>query len=184
LNGQLRNAGRNAMIGLQNGMNSRRGSVMSTARGIANSVSSTIRSALKVKSPSRVMMEIGNFIVDGLSLGISENAKKAMKSSSKLAQGITDSFNPELAVDGVGGFVNRLRGARAPVGDVVPASYTANTPSSGSSTNNNGIVNILTEQNRILAQLLRKDQDLYIDGEKVTDIVNTNNAIMATISKF
>src|SRR5699024_11703913 len=70
LNGQLRNAGRNAMIGLQNGMNSRRGSVMSTARGIANSVSSTMRRALKIKSPSRITMAIGEFVGQGLAKGL------------------------------------------------------------------------------------------------------------------
>src|SRR5690625_7366332 len=70
LNGELGNGGRNAMIGLQNGMNSRRGSVMSTARGIGNSVSSSMRRALRIKSPSRITRAIGVFVGQGLDKGL------------------------------------------------------------------------------------------------------------------
>lgn len=40
------------------------------------------------------------------------------------------------------------------------------------------------KQNQILMQLLKKDSNVYISGEKVTDSVNNNNAIKAALSYF
>ena len=171
--------GKDIIKGLIDGIGSMVGAVKDKVGEIADGIKSKITGALKIKSPSRWMRDmIGKNMMIGWIKGI-DGEKSAML---RKAEQMTDWMKPEAPV--VGGFANRLRGVRAPVGNIVPASYTANPSSNGASTNNNGIVNILTEQNRILSQLLRKDQDLYIDGEKVTDIVNANNAIMATISKF
>ena len=104
LNGQLYSAGIHAMSGLRSGLNAGSGSVISTARGIANRVSSTIKSALKVKSPSRVMMEIGNNVGEGLAIG--------MEKTARLVDGASDALGssaiPELADINVGGRVNDI----------------------------------------------------------------------------
>src|SRR5690625_6767661 len=50
--GQFRNIGANAMSGLNSGLNAGRGQVMSTARDIANSVATTMKKSLRIKSRS------------------------------------------------------------------------------------------------------------------------------------
>lgn len=104
LNGQLYSAGIHAMSGLRSGLNAGSGSVISTARGIANRVSSTIKSALKVKSPSRVMMEIGNNVGEGLAIGMEKTARLVDGASDALAS----SAVPELADINVSGRVNDI----------------------------------------------------------------------------
>ncbi|WP_268239087.1 tape measure protein [Oceanobacillus neutriphilus] len=86
LNGQLRSAGANAMAGLQSGLNSRSGSVMATARRIANNVASTMRKALKVHSPSRITRAIGGFTGDGLEIGLIRSQSAVLKAANGLAE--------------------------------------------------------------------------------------------------
>lgn len=83
---QFENIGYNSMIGLNNGLVSAQGRVMSTANSIANSVASTMRKALDIHSPSRVMKEIGGFVGEGLAIGMEESSKYVGKASESLAQ--------------------------------------------------------------------------------------------------
>jgi hypothetical protein len=87
----LSGAGAQAMNGLISGMNSRRGSVMATARSIASAASQAINSELKVKSPSRVTFDSGAFAGMGLEGGMEsrEAAVRAMAQKA-LVQPIED----------------------------------------------------------------------------------------------
>lgn len=85
LRGQLYSAGLFAMSGLSAGISAGAGNALSAARRVANSVSSTIRSALKIHSPSRVMIAIGEFVSEGLANGITSASKLVDKASTKLA---------------------------------------------------------------------------------------------------
>lgn len=82
---QFRLIGINAMAGLSSGLNAGRARVMATARGIANSVASTMRRALDIHSPSRVTMKIGKYAGEGLAKGISSSSKNVAAASKKLA---------------------------------------------------------------------------------------------------
>jgi len=66
----LYGAGRDVIQGLINGISNMIGSLMDKARSVANSVKDTIAGALHIGSPSRVMMQIGKWTVQGLALGI------------------------------------------------------------------------------------------------------------------
>src|SRR5699024_11486434 len=96
LNGQLYSAGIHAMNGLRSGLNAGSGSVMSTARSIANRVASTMRSALKVKSPSRVLQEIGKWLPIGLAKGMDDEANAVYKASNRLAEASIPKVNDSL----------------------------------------------------------------------------------------
>ena len=74
------------MAGLRNGLNAGSGGVMATARSIANRVASTVRAALRVQSPSRVLMEIGKWTSIGLAEGIEDYAYLVDKASDMLAE--------------------------------------------------------------------------------------------------
>lgn len=86
LHENFRSAGVYAMSGLNSGLNSQRGTVMATANSIANDVATTMRKALKIHSPSRVMKEIGGFVGTGLIVGMDKERAAVAKASDKLAE--------------------------------------------------------------------------------------------------
>lgn len=81
--------GSNGMSGLLGGLNSMVGSVMSKARSIASSVASTMKGALKVKSPSRVTMGIGSDTTEGLVIGLDSKVKDVVAVSKRMAEAAT-----------------------------------------------------------------------------------------------
>lgn len=99
--GQFSSAGAYAMSGLVAGMNSMSGSVMATAAGIANRAAATIRAALKVKSPSRVMMRIGEYTSQGLALGIANDGDRVVNEMHKVSNRLQEAYAPELAPIGM-----------------------------------------------------------------------------------
>src|SRR5690625_2099592 len=97
--GQFRSIGLNAMSGLTSGLNAGRGQVMSTARGIANSVASTMKKSLRIHSPSHLMRDdVGKMIPAGIAVGIRDNAKMAYKEIDALSSGMIMSSSPEQAL--------------------------------------------------------------------------------------
>lgn len=77
--------GENAISGIMSGLNSKKQSLLSTAKSIASSVSSTIKSALKINSPSRVMAEIGEFTTAGMELGLLNGKESLYNTASIIA---------------------------------------------------------------------------------------------------
>lgn len=103
LNSQMYSAGKHAMSGLNSGLIHGRGAALSTARSTANRISSTMKKALKVRSPSRVMMEIGEFVGQGLVVGI-----QSMRSAvDRAAEQLGLSAIPELEPIDIGAQVSR-----------------------------------------------------------------------------
>lgn len=71
--------GKNIVDGLINGIKAKISSLIDTAKSIADTVTSTIRGALDINSPSRIMMEVGGYVGQGFSIGLGDqiNAIKA-----------------------------------------------------------------------------------------------------------
>lgn len=96
----FKSIGINAMNGLNAGLNAGRNRVMRTARSIANQVASTMKSALRIHSPSRLMRDdVGIEIPAGIAVGIKDNAKTIFSELDKLTSGIANFGTPELALD-------------------------------------------------------------------------------------
>lgn len=89
-----------AMSGLHAGINSGSGRVMAAARSIANRVASTMKSALRIHSPSRLFRDdIGKMIPQGLAIGIEADADKVYKALDGITKGMMVS-TPEMALGG------------------------------------------------------------------------------------
>ena len=84
--GGMRSAGYNAGMGFYSGLASTRGSIMGLASSIAASVSARIRSALRIHSPSRVLMNLGSYAGEGLAVGL----EKSKKFVNKAVDGLSD----------------------------------------------------------------------------------------------
>lgn len=78
----LKQIGIDAMSGLYNGLSSMEESIYSKAGDIANNVANTIKTALDIHSPSRVMFELGDYTMQGFQDGL-ENLYKPILSSVK-----------------------------------------------------------------------------------------------------
>lgn len=108
--------GQNIISGMINGLNSGRASLMTTAQNIASNVSSVIKSALKINSPSRVMMEIGKFTAQGMELGLMKGAESLYDTASAISEetaealaGITTSrLNVSVPVNDYGDKLDKL----------------------------------------------------------------------------
>jgi len=92
----LASAGRDAVQGLINGLRSGIGAAADAARSLGSSVMSGIRSTLKIKSPSKAMITIGRYVVQGLEKGLLGSAAQIKAASNKLANYINDAFSNKL----------------------------------------------------------------------------------------
>lgn len=92
----LVDAGRNVIQGLINGISSKLGELLSLAQSIADRVKSTIKNALNIGSPSRVMIGFGQEVARGLALGMDRARELVTASAQNLAASLVTPI--ELAV--------------------------------------------------------------------------------------
>ena len=87
----FRTIGQDTMAGFNQGLQSQEAMVMATARRIAENVASTMKNALDINSPSRVMREeIGRFIPEGVAAGIDKYAGRAVDGVERLADDLVN----------------------------------------------------------------------------------------------
>ena len=83
----MQNAGKNAIKGMIEGMKAMKGPLLDEAQALASAVEKTIKSALKIKSPSRLMRdEVGKMIPAGVAVGIEGNMGMVTKAAQSLAR--------------------------------------------------------------------------------------------------
>lgn len=99
MSASMADIGKNSMQGLIDGLNSMMGPLRQKAQEIANVVQATIKNALKIKSPSRVMMELGGWIPIGIAEGISRNISAVVSATNRMAQATIPGV-PGMAVAG------------------------------------------------------------------------------------
>lgn len=88
----LYDCGTNAMQGFVDGISAMRGSVMAVANEIANSVKTTVNSALDIHSPSRVLEASGEFTGEGFVNGISNMINRVRAAAQGLSDGAIEPF--------------------------------------------------------------------------------------------
>lgn len=111
----LKQIGKNAGQGLLDGLASMESSLVTKARSIAEAVKSAISGALDIHSPSRWMRD---FVAGNMATGWIKGMDKSRNAIVQKATQLGDWMKPEVP----GGFVNRLRGVSAPVGNIMPTS--------------------------------------------------------------
>lgn len=98
--GGMRSAGYNAGMGFYSGLASTRGSIMGLASSIAASVSARIRSALRIHSPSRVLMNLGSYAGEGLAVGLEKSKRyvnNAVDGLSNTIKGVDTGLNSSFS---------------------------------------------------------------------------------------
>lgn len=107
--GQFVSAGLDLMRGLVQGIMNGMKWVVNAAKNVAQSAFNAAKSALGIHSPSRVFRGIGQYVSQGLGMGILADQHKAVNAVRSVASNLTDAFKPELSTDltdGLGGSLN------------------------------------------------------------------------------
>jgi len=88
----MKNAGRQLVDGLKNAIKGKIEEVKQTIRNFGTSVVNTTKQVFGIHSPSRVMFEIGEFLMQGLTNGISENTEQGIDAASTMAHDTVDAL--------------------------------------------------------------------------------------------
>ena len=86
---RLKQAGKDLVQGLINGINDKINAVKTTAGNMANTVISTVTGLFKEHSPSRVMIQIGKYVGEGLAIGMDATKKLVKKTAANVANTVT-----------------------------------------------------------------------------------------------
>ena len=98
--------GSNIMNGLKNGIAAAVGGVVDTVKGVASRIANAVSNFFHIGSPSRLFAEYGQYLDEGLAVGISGNADQPIsalqRASAELAETATASMG------GIGGSVRTM----------------------------------------------------------------------------
>lgn len=87
----LYSSGMNMMQGLVNGINSMRGAVEAAAQSIAQSAADAVNNALQIHSPSRLMIQSGQYTGEGMAVGMENMSGRVQgAANAALAQPVQD----------------------------------------------------------------------------------------------
>ena len=87
---------KNLLTGLKNGLANGIGTVRAGAKQLAESVKSSLMKFWKIKSPSRVMMGLGQYLDEGLVLGLENKTKSVINSAKLMASSVVDMVDSVL----------------------------------------------------------------------------------------
>ncbi len=151
----IKNIGGNLITGLWNGINDKVSWITAKIESFGSAVINKIKGIFGVHSPSTVMKQIGDYLTQGLAIGIKNGSNKPISAVTSLGDDMTRAFN-----------FNKVADITTKVSEV--NSY----PSSTTSTNN--VANSTSEiLNQILAVLYEMNRTMYdkiinaIDGTKI-----------------
>lgn len=94
--GEFVAAGYDLIMGMVQGVKNAAGALADAAVSAVGDAISAAKSKLKINSPSKVFAEIGMYTVMGMVKGMDQHRGSAIASSERLANSITNAFNPEL----------------------------------------------------------------------------------------
>lgn len=90
-------AGENVADGFADGMESRKSNVITTAGGIASAALRAMQTTAEIRSPSRVTRRFGRYIMEGLALGIEDEADLAIKAAEEATSNALNAMTAEAS---------------------------------------------------------------------------------------
>ena len=169
LPGQMVSIGKNIISGIVRGVTSGASALYNSMKRIASKAVSAAKSALKIKSPSRVFAnEVGKYIPQGITLGIEANAGNTFKAIKDFADSLVTTINTDdfmsqvnLATSGINIQAN---------GDNSKLQHSINRLYALIESKNNDFdYNEMGKQMKLAAQSI--DGNVYMDGSLVGDKV-------------
>lgn len=97
--GKFLNAGMDLMRGLVNGIKRGLQWVVNAAKSVAQAAVNAAKRVLRIKSPSRVFRGLGQYVSQGLAIGITKDGDRAINAVTTLSKELKNAFRPELYSD-------------------------------------------------------------------------------------
>ncbi|MBC1913078.1 tape measure protein [Listeria booriae] len=167
---QMYKAGIDAAKGLVKGLDSQQKALDAAAKRVANTITSSVRKALKIHSPSRVMRDdVGRYIPQGIAAGIDADAKLVEKALQSIR--ISGVSLPKLTPESVLGLKTSPSRTNTSIRVNVP-------PAEQQASYNDAQVIAL------LKQLVEKDSTLVVNGKILAEIVNNESGSSQSIRNF
>lgn len=160
----LYDIGMNIIQGLVEGIAGMAGSVVSTIQNVVGGAIDFAKGLLGIHSPSRVFKEIGKFTGEGLAIGINNEADNVAEASKNMIDAVIPDSIPQIPID-------------------YSASYGASLSNMQYAASKNATVQPIGQDSKldvvieVLLKILEKDNNTYLDGRKLTDVVNGYNKI-------
>lgn len=88
----LKSIGANMIQGLVNGINSKKTAAVNAAREIANAINREFERIEDINSPSKVWRKYGAYLVEGLTIGITNTVPRGERS----AEGLAEQYSPDF----------------------------------------------------------------------------------------
>lgn len=143
--------GRDFVNGFIKGLTSKINDAVEAVMSLGHKAVSAAKSFFKIGSPSRVMMQYGQWFTEGFAIGITDEVRMVKQAVDTMSKAAT--VNPSL------GLQDSLRGLNGSV----------NSSYSGSLTMQDSTLQM--QNNQLLRQLVDKSGDVYMDGTPVGHIV-------------
>lgn len=160
----LYDIGMNIIQGLVEGIAGMAGSVVSTIKDVVGGAIDFAKGLLGIHSPSRVFKEIGKFTGEGLAIGINNEADNVAKASENMIDAVIPESIPQIPVDysvSYGTSLSNMQDAASKNATVQPIGHDSK-------------LDVVIE---VLLKILEKDNNTYLDGRKLTDVVNGYNKL-------
>lgn len=94
--------GENIVNGLIGGIKNKNSSIISTMQSLADDAIGAAKKKLKIKSPSRVFMELGGYTAEGFGIGFEDTMAGVEKDMADTFGGLTGNMTAEISAYGVG----------------------------------------------------------------------------------
>ena len=164
--------GQNIVDGILKGITDKQAELIKNAQQTAADVLKAVNKKLGIKSPSREFMKTGRYIVEGLNIGISENASSTQKVLDSWAKDITiDPSN--ISMPSVGDIVDEVQGYIATAGTMAVTSEDKSLDQFMEETLMPILSNIAVDTKRQADK--KETSEVYLDNRKVTSAVNRQN---------
>ena len=160
----LYDIGMNIIQGLVEGIAGMAGSVVSTIQNVVGGAIDFAKGLLGIHSPSRVFKEIGKFTGEGLAIGINNEADNVAEASKNMIDAVIPDSIPQIPIDysaSYGASLSNMQYAASKNATVQPIGHDSK-------------LDVVIE---VLLKILEKDNNTYLDGRKLTDVVNGYNKI-------
>jgi phage-related protein len=134
---RFRDSGMDIINGLVRGVQQGAGKVVETVQNIAKNALDSVKKFFGIKSPSRVMAQMGDYIMEGLRNGIVRTGRQVVRTAGSVAADVATGFSSQLTSPA---FTASLNADVADVAGTSMALRPAANQSSGSSSTGNGVV--------------------------------------------
>ncbi|MFD0679943.1 MULTISPECIES: phage tail tape measure protein [unclassified Paenibacillus] len=114
------------MDGLLQGITSAASAIWNTIKSVAESITTGIRNFLGIRSPSRIMMEIGVMTTEGLAVGLEDSQSRVHRASQGVAETVLAPYHPSVYDSGF----KSIDALTLPVSGLAPTQASASTTAS------------------------------------------------------